>query len=49
MFCPNCGFENEENSQFCGNCGNQLSVSLIEGSIKKKRGKYLGFLWILVP
>ena len=27
MRCPNCGYENEMNSQFCGNCGGAAAAA----------------------
>ena len=26
MYCPNCGFKNEEGSTYCGNCGTNMNV-----------------------
>ena len=26
MYCPNCGFKNEEGSAYCGNCGSNMNV-----------------------
>jgi hypothetical protein len=28
MYCPNCGFKNDEGMRFCGSCGNELPATL---------------------
>lgn len=35
--CPNCGTENEENSQFCQNCGQAISNKLVTESSPQEK------------
>lgn len=37
MFCPNCGTENDNNAQFCLNCGNQFPSSRLKINLATKR------------
>ena len=49
MKCSKCGFENEENSKFCNQCGNSLStVSDIKLVKKKKIVKIVIILFLII-
>lgn len=45
MQCPKCGFENEPNVKFCGNCGWEISKTAPRHSLPPKRSK-AGWVWM---
>src|SRR5262245_65322568 len=45
MFCPSCGFEYTQKTNFCKRCGESLSVPTGADAPKTPRSKIAGMFW----
>src|SRR5215475_9553760 len=45
MFCPSCGFEYTQKTNYCKRCGESLSVPASADAPKTQRSKIAGMFW----
>ena len=48
MFCPSCGFEYTQKTNYCKRCGESLSLTGVVDSAKMERPKLAAMFWAVV-
>jgi hypothetical protein len=48
MFCPSCGFEYTQKTNYCKRCGEELSVALQSVETKPQRSQAIGMSFVVV-
>jgi hypothetical protein len=48
MFCPSCGFEYTQKTNYCKRCGEDLNPAGVTGSPEKKQPSVNGMFWAVV-